>query len=623
MARKKPKPPDNPWDETYIESLAFHKDYVKEARKVLNKGGFGAVQSRADGRGWWVECKGMTGTYQVSVRPDSERGFVAECSCPSNKKPCKHSIALLLYLAAHPEERIEPTVASTARSFDLDALIRAVFASPREDTPRLILADCVQELGQPARAALIRLQCERAQIGIGGAQVEALEAEEARLMPIVREEMGPIPDSMRASFERGFVTLVAADGWWRRDLGSYPARFPELFRDGWIETFCVRNAYDLPPWLIGLFQQVRLADFSGADMGDRELVALASDLQPGRDGARLQSVLVPTQFAGRYRELTAAAGGVTSGTQTTTGLVSTYHGRDVGSSRRYENLNPAQFELLSRAGHFRGAHSLNLVGGIGDEGITTLLATPGLGDLAHLEFTKPEISANGLKELASSPLADRLRWLGVQGSAVGTAGADALCGATWGQLTKLSLGANNLTDASSASLAAGRFPALGFLDLRDNMITRAGAAVLLRANQLARVATWELAGNPVAVEARIPLVLGAEYRAHLTVNFDDTKIERSHTTDKPDELHLRVTGTHERMPGLFLEWAGCARSVVSLVLAQLRFDAAEMERLATALTAHPLCEIHFGANELRNEAVAGARGAARRDETGRARPQRQ
>ncbi len=152
MARKKPNPPPaDPWDEAYIESLAWHKDYVKDARKVLNKGGFGAVQSRADGRGWWVECEGMTGTYQVSVRPDAERGFVAECSCPSNKRPCKHALALLLYLAAHPEERIEPVAASAAQSFDLDALVRAVFADPREDTPRLVLADCVEELGRPAR----------------------------------------------------------------------------------------------------------------------------------------------------------------------------------------------------------------------------------------------------------------------------------------------------------------------------------------------------------------------------------------------------------------------------------------------------------------------------------------
>src|SRR5262245_20588571 len=117
MARKKPKPTDNPWDEAYIESLAHSKDYVKEARKVLNKGGFGKVGSRADGRGWWVECEGMTGTYQVSARPDPEYGFVSECSCPSGKRPCKHALALLLYLAAHPEERIEPAPVSSAQSF--------------------------------------------------------------------------------------------------------------------------------------------------------------------------------------------------------------------------------------------------------------------------------------------------------------------------------------------------------------------------------------------------------------------------------------------------------------------------------------------------------------------------
>src|SRR5262245_49764908 len=212
MSRKKPKPTDNPWDEKWIESLAANKDYVKEARKVLDKGGFGKVESRADGRGWWVECEGMTDTYQVSVRPDPTYGFFTECTCPSNKRPCKHALALLLYLAAHPEERIEPTATSSAKSVDLDALVRAVFANPLDDNPRLVLADCVEELGQPARAALIRVQCEKARVERNSERYKELAKQEKKLLPAVREEMGPIPDSMTATFQRGFVRLTR-EGW--------------------------------------------------------------------------------------------------------------------------------------------------------------------------------------------------------------------------------------------------------------------------------------------------------------------------------------------------------------------------------------------------------------------------
>ena len=53
-ACSQPKPPPaDPWDEAYIESLAWHKDYVKEARKVLDKGGFGTV--------WRCQAAGLEG----------------------------------------------------------------------------------------------------------------------------------------------------------------------------------------------------------------------------------------------------------------------------------------------------------------------------------------------------------------------------------------------------------------------------------------------------------------------------------------------------------------------------------------------------------------------------------
>jgi uncharacterized protein (TIGR02996 family) len=43
---------------------------------------------------------------------------------------------------------------------DGDALFRAICEQPREDTPRLVYADWLQENGQPERAEFIRLQCE-------------------------------------------------------------------------------------------------------------------------------------------------------------------------------------------------------------------------------------------------------------------------------------------------------------------------------------------------------------------------------------------------------------------------------------------------------------------------------
>jgi uncharacterized protein (TIGR02996 family) len=602
MARKKPKPPpDNPWTEAYIESLAESKDYVKEARKVLTKGGFGTVEARADGRGWWVECKGMTGTYQVSVRPDPVYGFVEECSCPSNKRPCKHTLALLLYLAAHPEKRIEPTAVRAAQSVDLDTLVRAAFASPLDDTPRLALADCVEELGQPARAALIRVQCESARLG-SGSRFNALKAEEQKLLPAVLAEMGPVPAMMSTKFNRGFATL-GLSGWNWPAPDALPARFTELFRDGWIEEVFIAYGHEIPPWIVALFRQVREVDFSKAQLRDRDLVMIASDLRPGQAGARLQSVLVPAAFRDRYRELTeAAASGAAFGPQLDTAPVAAFPGQDEQSrvSHSLANLNPAQFALLVRAGHLRGARVLNLSGEIGDEGVRLLLAASGLSELTHLYLTNSGISPDGVRELTA--LAGQLRCLQVAGSPLGEAGVAALGDARWQRLDVLRLTAIGLTDAGAEALAKGTFPALSWLDLDDNALTAAGARALMGERGL-RANRWGLSGNPIPAGEWGPLALGAARRAGVTVHFAGAVVERSHARDKPDEIHLRIIGSNAPLPGLFDTWAACPHPVTRLVLSKVRFDATEVTRLAAALSARPVRELHISGCELRNEAV--------------------
>ena len=54
---------------------------------------------------------------------------------------------------------------------DRDALLAAIRANPEEDTPRLMFADWLDELGgeaNQARAEFIRLQCELAQLADDG-----------------------------------------------------------------------------------------------------------------------------------------------------------------------------------------------------------------------------------------------------------------------------------------------------------------------------------------------------------------------------------------------------------------------------------------------------------------------
>jgi hypothetical protein len=132
------------WDKRNIVAFAPDEASIPAAQKVLKKGGFGTVEATADGKGWWVVCQGITDIYQVSVRVNDDSTFECDCTCPSPKYPCKHALALLLYLSEHPEERAEPEEPKYAPS-DFEALVRSVFQNPEDDTPRLVFADFLEE----------------------------------------------------------------------------------------------------------------------------------------------------------------------------------------------------------------------------------------------------------------------------------------------------------------------------------------------------------------------------------------------------------------------------------------------------------------------------------------------
>ena len=193
------------WDVQQIEAKAPDAKSVTEARKVLTKGGFGKVEPRADGMGWWVVCQGLTGTYEVSVRRGPRGGLESRCTCPSYKKPCKHALALLLYLAEHPEARPEAVAPPAKAPVDFESLLRAAFAAPEDDTVRLVLADFLEENGEPDRAGLIRVQCALAQRPATDTGRADLAAQEAKLLGAVRDLSGKLPVGYKGEFVRGFL----------------------------------------------------------------------------------------------------------------------------------------------------------------------------------------------------------------------------------------------------------------------------------------------------------------------------------------------------------------------------------------------------------------------------------
>src|SRR5262245_34763715 len=95
-----------------------------------------------------------------------------------------------------------------------EALMQAILDSPEDDAPRLVLADWLEEHGEPDRAAFIRVQCALAR---GVADPELMRRLRERSSQLLREHelrwTAPLHSLVqRARFIRGFperVTVMA------------------------------------------------------------------------------------------------------------------------------------------------------------------------------------------------------------------------------------------------------------------------------------------------------------------------------------------------------------------------------------------------------------------------------
>src|SRR5262249_19010051 len=97
---------------------------------------------------------------------------------------------------------------------DHEGFLQDILAHPEDDAPRLIYADWLEEHGGgagPARAAFIRLQCERARLPEGDPKANRLKYRERKLLKANAAAWVPPlpPDFETAQFRRGFVEHVA------------------------------------------------------------------------------------------------------------------------------------------------------------------------------------------------------------------------------------------------------------------------------------------------------------------------------------------------------------------------------------------------------------------------------
>ncbi len=423
------------WTAKHVASLAPDAVSIPAAQKVLKKGGFGTVEATADGRGWWVVCRGLTGTYQVTVRRDGDE-FDCTCNCLSYKNPCKHALALLLYLVDHPEMRVEAEAPKVAAS-DFEGLLRGAFREPEEDTPRLVFADFLEENDQPDRAALIRYQCEHARLKPQSKRARELKALIAPLLAKLKKQIEPLPEGMRYEFVRGFIRLDFHLGDFS-DVGSLPARVANLFRDGWVESLLADIDYS---GVQAFAPQVGELDVSRYAVIDQLLVGLVAGTTAARESGRLARLTVHD----RNRETFASLLRIQQGeTIDAAGAVEAF--------RFYAGLNTQTFGLLLRFGRLSGVRELTLDGDLGEAEVAalvtadlsdlrllrlqhwrftraameTLANSPGLKKLSTLLLLSCNVHAASVSALVKSPLFTTVKTLDLSGNAIGKAGVEAL-----------------------------------------------------------------------------------------------------------------------------------------------------------------------------------------------------
>ena len=169
------------------------------------------------------------------------------------------------------------------------ALLQTCKESPDDDTPRLVLADWLEDHGDTARAEFIRVQCELGKLPGADAQRPSLERREQRLLKQHENDwLGPLRglagtrtrtmlDPTTWLFRRGllWVRLQARKAF----LGRGMLAAVRCGAWDWVETLHLMGVTDRIAARLAqsaLLQQLSFLDLRANGIGDAGIAALAS-----------------------------------------------------------------------------------------------------------------------------------------------------------------------------------------------------------------------------------------------------------------------------------------------------------------------------------------------------------
>jgi uncharacterized protein (TIGR02996 family) len=355
---------------------------------------------------------------------------------------------------------------------DRDALIAAILANPDEDTPRLALADWLDEHGDPARAEFIRVQCELAR------QFEA----EADLPDSFGKNLShggrwgmrwrPHDTEERLTLLRREEELLTAHAdEWRKGLPQYADNVHTntfvQFRRGFVgAVMAALGPFMKSPaalWKHHPVESLMLANCDGA--------------------ARLKIPACRALAAVRHLRLT---GGPT----------------------------PEAVAPLADCPHLSGVRWLDFNGCDVDEAVAQELARS-----PHLKPVALEVSCGGRRDtglaaLLNGPFASRLRRL--QARHTSTWGAHVVADASLAELRLLDLRAAFYGDAGVAALGQSKhLTQLVSLDLSNTAITNKALEALAGWPGLSGVRALNLGDNrQITARGLIPMLKSPHFRPH-------------------------------------------------------------------------------------------------------------
>jgi uncharacterized protein (TIGR02996 family) len=475
-----------------------------------------------------------------------------------------------------------------------DALLNAVLADPDADAPRLVLADYLDEHGNPDRAEFIRVQCELAGLdeadprrpGLEDREHELLEAHEIDWFVGWQHTGGAIREW---EWHRGFLRSATVASWF---VGEGRPLFDHHPITGWRDETAARNEYTTDPcWLpkryltrlrvldfahVGItpagldetFGQQELARLRGIDLSHnhgisrladslarwtcrRELRSLAFG---GRSGPNFQwadaaneTLDVPAFVAAMadapLEDLAAFDCGLTSdGLRELLAAFPRLRKLDVSDNP----IAPDAYRAFERADRSLWLHALDVSGTpLAGISLEPLLHAPACEHLRELDMNRCGSARKNMEVVAASPFWGRATAFRAHGGTIPAFTLEPLCE------------------------TAGP-PALRLLDLADNYLRTAGVRLLCDAPWAGSLTWLALSRNYLDDDALAAIATSGRF-GHLRTlhlahnNLDQDRSEGEVITDASVRRLVRAAAL-PNLRVLTLSYTGVSDAAVDLVL---------------------------------------------------------